>query len=160
MAPSLPADRTTFILFHHSMIVFPFFIMVLSLRVKWGSVERGLKVCLHYYYYFFCCCRVWFMFRCASCQTLGWIVSMRPWVLGLGEKKGHFKRATAISKTSATLLRGIWETPFPTHNKSLWLFCTAVPHSGRFLCTLSRIRTGEDGSAFGIWLHVPFQVLS
>lgn len=74
---------------------------------------------------------------------------MRPQVLGAGEK-GCFKRATAISKTSATLLRGTCKTPFPTHNKSLWLFCTAVPHSGRFLCTLSRIRAGEEGSAFGV----------
>lgn len=75
---------------------------------------------------------------------------MRPWVLGAGEKKGCFKRATAISKTSVTLPRGACKTPFPTHNKSLWLFCTAVPHIGHFLCTLSRIRAGEDSSAFGV----------
>lgn len=73
-------------------------------------------------------------------------------VMGLRgrEKKGHFKRATAISKTNVTLPRGICKIPFPTHNKSLWLFCTAVSHSGYFVCTLSRIRAGEDGSAFGV----------
>lgn len=53
MAPLLPADRTTFIAFHHSMIVFPFFfIMVLSLRVKQESVERGLRLCLHFIIFF------------------------------------------------------------------------------------------------------------
>lgn len=78
---------------------------------------------------------------------------MTPWVLGAGEGKGRFKRATAISENQRHSAReGLFfcETPFPTHNKSLWLFCTAVPCSGHFLCTLSRIRAEEDGSAFGV----------
>lgn len=134
-----------------------FFIMVLSLRVKWGSVERGLRICLHLFYFF-----LQGLMCVYLCELSGHGVDCLHGAVGLkgrGEE-GSFKKSHSNIQDQRHFAQGDLQNPLPHSQKSLWLFCTAVPHSGLFLCTLSRIRAGEDGSAFDVWPHVPFQVLS